>query len=92
MPFLLLGCLGLFFPRIVILLLWLFTGYLGHAFSSALWPVLGFFFAPFTTLGYAVAQNEGQMHGFWVAFLVIGILLDLGVLGGGAKSRRKART
>lgn len=86
MPFLLLGCVSLFFPRVVIVLLWLFSDYLGRAFSTALWPVLGFIFAPFTVLGYAVAQNQGQMQGAWIGLVVLGVLLDLGVIGGGGKA------
>lgn len=82
--------LGLFFPRLALLLLWLLSDYLGRAFETTLWPVLGFLFMPFTTLAWALAQNEGGgVHGVWIAVVVIAALMDIGVIGGRAKKRRK---
>ncbi|HYE62449.1 MAG TPA: hypothetical protein VD997_10665 [Phycisphaerales bacterium] len=82
--------IGFFFPRIVMVLLYLFTDYMGRAFQTALWPILGFFFAPFTTLAYAWAVNsQGGVHGLGLAAVILGVLLDLGVIGGGDKERRK---
>ena len=81
----LLGCLALLTPRVVIVLLALFTHYIDHAYDSFIWPLLGFFFLPTTTLGYAVAANEfapGSPLG-WV-LIGLGLLLDLGFLGGGS--------
>lgn len=93
MPLLILGCLGLFFPRVVIILLVILTDYIGHAYASFIWPLLGFFFAPFTTLAYAVCVNQGGgLQGGWIALFVVGILLDLGAIGGGTKSRRAFRS
>lgn len=82
--------LGLFFPRLALVLMWLFSDYLGRAFETTVWPVLGFVFMPFTTLAWALAQNEGGgVHGVWIAVVVIAALVDLGVVGKGAKDRRK---
>jgi len=81
---------GFFFPRIVMVLLYLFTDYMSRAFSTALWPILGFIFAPFTTLAYAWAMNsQGGVQGWGLAAVIVGVLLDLGVLGGGDRERRK---
>ncbi len=44
--------IAFFFPRVVIVLLALLTNYMGSAYHSLLWPVLGFFFMPCTTLAY----------------------------------------
>ena len=80
---------GLFFPRLVLAVLFLFTGYLGAAYQSVLWPVLGFILMPFTTLAYAVAMNSmGGMSGGGVVLVVIGVLLDLGSSGGAATAKR----
>lgn len=80
--------LGLFFPRLALLLLWLLSDYLGLAFETAIWPVLGFLFMPFTTLAWALAQNEGGgVHGVWIAVVVIAALMDIGVIGRRAKKR-----
>lgn len=90
-----LALLGFFFPRLVMVLLFLFTNYMGRAFHTALWPLLGFIFLPFTTLAYAFAINSnGQVTGIYLVLVVIGVLLDLGVLGGGGRTvrRRRVRT
>jgi len=89
----LLGILAFFFPRFVIILLVLFGDYIGRAYTNDLWAVLGFFFAPFTTLAYAMAMNEnsGSVSGIYLVLLVICVLLDLGVVGGGAKNRHRIK-
>jgi hypothetical protein len=77
-------------PRVVIFLTWLLTGYFGRAYDSNFWPFLGFLFLPYTTLFYAVVVNSlGGFHGLGTALFILGILLDLGVVGGGASRRRK---
>jgi hypothetical protein len=76
-------------PRLVIFLLWLFTNYMSRAFDAFLWPILGFLFLPWTTIAFAIAQNElGGPNGVGLLVIVIGFLLDIGVLGGGARGRR----
>ncbi|HVS10278.1 MAG TPA: hypothetical protein VMS76_10430 [Planctomycetota bacterium] len=86
----LLGCVALAFPRIALVLVWLFVpGYIGGAFTSLLWPVLGFIFLPLTTLVYAWAINShGAIDGLFLVALIVAVLVDLGLLGGGASSRR----
>ena len=80
--------LALVGPRLVLVLLWLFTNYLGRAFETFLWPLLGFVFLPWTTIAYAIAQNElGGLSGLGLIVVVLGLLADIGVLGGGARSR-----
>jgi hypothetical protein len=85
----LLVLLAFFTPRIVLVLLFLFSSYLASAFDTWLWPTLGFFFLPATTIGYAIAQNEfGGLNGLGIVALVIGVAVDIGLLGGGARQRR----
>ncbi len=87
----LLVLLAFFTPRIVLFLLWLFSSYLTRAFDTWLWPTLGFFFLPATTIGYAIAQNEfGGLNGLGIVALLIGIAVDIGLLGGGARQRKSA--
>jgi hypothetical protein len=91
------GCLLVLFslitPRFVLVILWLFTNYLSHAYGSWLWPFLGFFFLPTTTIAYAIAQNDfstnGSINAAGVLFIVLGVAVDLGLLGGSARSRRR---
>lgn len=70
--------LALVFPRLVIVLLWLFTNWF-RVFDTLLWPLIGFIFLPTTLLWYTAVQHwfAGQWT-FWpVAGLVIALLIDL---------------
>lgn len=79
----LLALIALFIPRVVIVLVWLFSDYLGAAYESVLWPLLGFIFMPLTTLAYAYAENAGGgLAGFYLVIFVIAVLVDLGLIGG----------
>lgn len=87
----LLVLLALVGPRLVLVLLWLFTDYLSRAFDTFVWPLLGFIFLPWTTIAYAFAQNElGGLSGPGVIVLLLGLLVDVGVIGGGARGRRSS--
>jgi hypothetical protein len=82
----LIALLILFLPRTVMVVLWLFTDYLSMAFGTWVWPLLGFFFLPTTTLAYAVAENRyGGVRGIGLVLVILGVLLDLGALGGGGR-------
>ena len=87
----LLGCLALFAPRFVILLVVIFGDWLGEAYRSQLWPFLGFFFMPVTTLAYAWAwhRGAGAVNGFELAVVVVAVLIDLGIVGGNEVHRRR---
>lgn len=75
----LLGLLALVAPRLVIVLLWLFTGWFHGLFESALWPLLGFVFLPTTLLWYTAVQHwfAGQWTLWPIVGLVIALLIDL---------------
>jgi hypothetical protein len=76
-------------PRLVLFLLFLLTNYLNRAFDSFLLPLLGFLFVPWTTIAWAIAQNEfSGANGIGLLVIVLGLLADIGVLGGGARGRR----
>ena len=83
---------GLTLPRVVIAFLWVFTNYLERAFDSFLWPLLGFFFLPTTTLAWAWATNtRGEIAGVHAVIVVLALLLDLGFIGGGRSSLARRR-
>lgn len=89
----LVGCLALFFPRLAIVLVFLFSDYLEEAYTTLIWPLLGFIFMPLTTLAYALAwhmQPTGSVSGLGLAIVIVAVLFDLGILGGNA-SHPKAR-
>jgi hypothetical protein len=92
------GCLLVLFalvtPRFVMLVLWLFSNYLNHAFSSGWWGILGFLFLPTTAIAYAIAQNEfttadGGLEAAGVIAIVLGVAIDLGLLGGSGRGLGK---
>jgi hypothetical protein len=91
MPFLV-GCLALAAPRFAILLVVFFSGYIGRAYDTVLWPFVGFLCMPLTTLAYAWAVNSrGSVVGVHLAVVVLAVLIDLGLVGGSASGRRRAR-
>jgi hypothetical protein len=88
------GCLlvvlALITPRFIMVILWLFSDYLNHAFSSGWWGLLGFLFLPTTSIGYAIAQNEfttadGGLEAAGIIVIVLGVAIDLGLLGGSGR-------
>ncbi|HSF18071.1 MAG TPA: hypothetical protein VLK65_21220 [Vicinamibacteria bacterium] len=84
------GCLALLFPRIALVAVFLASNYLGRAYETVLWPVLGFFFMPLTTLAYAWAVNtNGTVTGIYLVVVVVAVLMDLGTTGKGASEGRK---
>jgi hypothetical protein len=88
MPCLLL-ILFLAFPRIALLLLFVFSNYLQHAYHGLILPLLGFVFLPLTTLAYAWMANTGlPMAGVNLLILIIAVVIDVGGIGGGEYHRR----
>ena len=84
----LLIALAFFGPRFTLFLLWLFTDYLSRAFDAFVLPFLGFLFLPWTTLAYAVAQNQlGGLHDLGLVLVIVGVVADVGALGGGSRFR-----
>jgi hypothetical protein len=92
------GCLlvllALVTPRFVLAVLWLFSDYLNQAFTSGWWGLLGFFFLPTTSIAYAIAQNEftargGGLEAAGIIVVVIGVAVDLGLLGGSGRGLGK---
>lgn len=73
-------------PRVVIVLLVLMSDYIGEAYTSTIWPLIGFFCAPFFTLAYAWANHEYvKIEGLGLAAVIVAALLDLGIIGSAKK-------
>jgi hypothetical protein len=88
MPCLLL-ILFLVFPRIALLLLFIFSNYLQRAYHGLILPLLGFLFLPLTTLAYAWMVNTRQpTTGVNLLILIIAVVIDLGGMGSGEYHRR----
>jgi len=88
MPCLLLIAL-LAFPRIALVLLFLFSNYL-QRISRAYFASSGFLFLPLTTLAYAWMANTGRpTTGVNLLILIVAVAIDLGGLGHGASRQRR---
>ena len=87
------GCILLLvilaFPRVILVLMFLFTTMLQHAYHGLLLPLLGFIFLPVTTIAYAWMINSGYpTTGPYLLILLIAVIIDVGGHGG-AYSRRR---
>jgi hypothetical protein len=78
-----LGCLFVVFasafPRLGLLIMWLFTDWIAVVFGGNwLWPLLGFVFLPFTTLIYVFVSLPpgGVTFGGW---LLVGLVVVVDV-------------
>ena len=77
------------FPRIALVLLFLFSHYLSRAYHGWLIPLLGFLFLPLTTLAYAWLVNSGQpIAGLNLVILIVAVIIDVGGWSGGEYRRR----
>lgn len=65
--------LALLLPRLVILFLWLFSGWFSGAVTSVFWSVMGFVFMPVSLLWTTVITNV--FGGFWTGLALIGLLI-----------------
>ena len=93
------GCLMVLFafvtPRFIMVVLWVFTDYLSRSVRVVVfWPLLGFFFLPTTTMALrGGAERVRRIDGWGLVVLVLGIMVDFGLLGGGGRAmgRRSRR-
>jgi hypothetical protein len=76
------------FPRICLVLMFFFSNYLERAYHGILVPLLGFIFLPITTIVYAWMMNNGlPTAGINLLWLLLAVIIDLGSIGGGYRSR-----
>jgi uncharacterized membrane protein len=69
---------GVAFPRIALLLAWLFTHRVDRAFDGIALPLLGLIFLPYTTLFYVLAYApRAHVETIGWVFVAFGVLLDL---------------
>lgn len=88
----LLGLGALLFPRVILVLVWIFSDYM-NVISPWIWILLGLIFLPLTTLAYAWALHfgGGSITTGGIVAIVIAVLVDLGMFAGGGHSARTSR-
>jgi phosphoglycerol transferase MdoB-like AlkP superfamily enzyme len=75
------------FPRLVLVLMWLFSNTLDRAYHNLVIPLLGFLFLPVTTIVYAWMVSQGMpLAGINLVILIIAVLVDAGSHGSSARS------
>jgi hypothetical protein len=78
------------FPRLMIVLLFLLSNFLQRAYNSLIIIVVGFIFLPLTTIVYAwVVNSHHPVEGLYLVAVVVSVILDLGLMGHGARSSRR---
>jgi hypothetical protein len=76
------------FPRVAIVLLYFFTNFFTHVYSSLIIPILGFLFLPLSLIAYTYFLNAHiPMNITSFVILFIAVILDLGLVGGAARRR-----
>ncbi|MBV9759532.1 MAG: hypothetical protein JO340_03120 [Acidobacteriaceae bacterium] len=92
----LLALLAVAFPRIAIVLLYLFTNFFSrvvYPINTAVVGVLGFLFLPLTLIVYTFFENTNHSTALTpvqLIFVFVAVVIDLGLVGGGMRSRRAA--
>ncbi|MEO7142615.1 MAG: hypothetical protein ABI165_03850 [Bryobacteraceae bacterium] len=77
-------------PRVVIVLLYLFSSFFAKAYESILFLALGFIFLPLTTIAYAWAINvHNAVDGVYLVVVIVAVLADLGLIGSHEAARRR---
>lgn len=95
MPFLV-GCLAVASPRLALFFVWFFgDNYFTRAMGHWVFPVLGFFFLPLTTLAFAFGMNTlgapGEMEPLGWLLTALAVIVDLGLAKKGHSDYRRER-
>ncbi len=86
-----LAILAVAFPRVVIVLLWLFTTFFQGVYHGVLIPVLGFLFLPLTLIVYTyTTKTYGHLGSPQLIAIAIALIIDLGLVSGSTFNRRPA--
>mgnify|MGYP001547161269 CR=1 FL=1 len=84
----LIGCIGAVWPRLALILIWIFSRTIPQqTFATYVWPILGFIFLPATTLVYELCHF--YLHGIDnpITLVLLAFLHDVGSVGAGARGR-----
>lgn len=82
--------LAVAFPRVAIILLWFFTNFFTGVYHGIIIPLLGFIFLPLTLIAYTYIHRAypGALTAGELVVLFIAVIIDLGLVSGGAWGRR----
>jgi len=87
----LLAILIVMFPRIAIVLLYIFTNFFRGVFESVLVPLLGFIFLPLTLVAYTwLTRDQRPVDAFYLVVMFVAVIIDLGFIGGASRRRERS--
>jgi hypothetical protein len=74
-------------PRVFLVMVWLFSHWY-DAFDSRLVAIAGWLFLPYTSLAWMFTffHNGGNVAGGYLILMILAVLVDIGVIGGGQRS------
>jgi len=85
---LLIALIALFFPRVIILILYLLTSFFNGVYDTILIPLLGFLFMPVTLIAYTYTAKEvGPSSTTGIIIIAIAVIIDLGLWRRGSRRR-----
>jgi hypothetical protein len=86
----LLALLAVAFPRVAIVLLWLFSNFFSGIYQGIVIPVIGFLLLPLTLIVYTylARTSGGHLTTTQFVFIFIAVVVDLGLIGGGTYRRK----
>jgi len=78
------GCLPIaiafFMPRLILFVGWIIGFFVEAApWETRMWPILGFFFMPATTLCFGAAHvyDKESFEGIWLICMIIAVIYDI---------------
>jgi hypothetical protein len=78
-----------FFPRLALLVMWLFTDVVTTAFERSIWPLLGVVILPVTTIVFSVTHHAaGGVAGIGWLWVALGLAMDVLLFSGGGYMAR----
>ena len=77
------------FPRIAIALLYFFTTFFNGVYDNLIVPLVGFLVLPLTLIAYTyMAKTHHPVDTVFLVIMILAVVIDLGLIGGGYRSRR----
>jgi hypothetical protein len=76
-------------PRLALIVMAIWGTRIELAFDSFIWPVLGWIFAPYTTIFYVLVWSPGGISGWDWVWVGLGVVLDIMKWGSIVNNRKE---
>lgn len=70
---------SILFPRLSMIVIAIITNWFSEAYETVMWPIIGWFLMPFTTLAYmaTMLNNNHEISGSWFFLICAAVFLDI---------------